>query len=38
MSGSLRKNNFSYIPSPFHGSAYEDPGKHERKLELEKSK
>lgn len=32
--GSLRKNYFSYVPSAFHGSPYEDPGKFERKQNL----
>ena len=33
----MKKNYFSYIPSPFHGSAYQDPGAQERKASLQKS-
>jgi hypothetical protein len=36
--GSLKKNYFSYVPSAFHGSEYQDPGKPQRKWELEESK
>lgn len=34
----LQKNFFSYTPSPFQGSVYQDPGKEERKQQLEASK
>jgi hypothetical protein len=34
----LQKNFFSYTPSPFHGSAYQDPGKQERQQQLEANK
>lgn len=37
-SPSLQKNYFNYTPSPFHGSPYIDPGKIERKQQLEVSK
>ncbi len=34
-SGSVKKSYFSYVPSAFHGSPFEDPGKHERRAILE---
>ena len=35
--GSLKKNFFSYTPSPMASSPYMDPGKHERQARLAES-
>jgi hypothetical protein len=36
--GNIKKSYFSYVPSPFHGSPYEDPGRAERKSKLMEKK
>jgi hypothetical protein len=33
----VKKSYFSYTPSAFHGSPFEDPGKPERKQNLEEA-